>query len=430
VVDKGRSLRYGASSTLYHHDRSCPYQVDLPNPEPWELDPLADMSKRIVFILVLATLPLYAWPAYQRLVGVGRGPAMFVADLVSGETAQNAPFFDREFISPESVDGIVHVSSICELSQGTLAAAWYGGSREGAKDVAIFMATKVSNADCWSKPRVIVDRLSASRELSRYVKKVGNPILFSGPGNRLWLVYVTIAAGGWSGSSLNVKISDDGGITWSDSRRLTLSPFFNISELVRNRPVPMDNGGFAVPIYHECMGNFPEILWLQPGASITDIRFHKGRMAGGYAYIQPAVVALGPSVADAFYRCVTPERRVGAAVSHDAGLTWSQPAPLSLPNPNSALDAVLLSGQRILMAYNDSPVNRETLSLAVSHDRGARWRRIANIENEHGGEFSYPYMIRTQDDRIHLVYTWNRKRIRHAVFNEAWVEAQMTMETP
>jgi len=292
------------------------------------------------------------------------------------------------------------------------------------------MATKGPHAASWSKPRIIVDRVSASRELSRYVKKVGNPLLFSGPGNRLWLVYVTVAAGGWSGSSLNIKVSDDGGITWSDSRRLTLSPFFNISELVRNRPVPMSNGGFAVPIYHECLGNFPEILWLQPGVSTTDIHFHKSRMAGGHAYIQPSVVAFGPSAAGAFYRCVARERRVGAAESHDAGLTWSQPAPISLPNPNSALDALLFSGERILLVYNDSPVNRETLSLAVSHDQGIHWTRIATIENEPGKEFSYPYMIRAQDNRIHLVYTWDRKRIRHVVVNEAWIEAQIKGATP
>jgi len=34
-------------------------------------------------------------------------------------------------------------------------------------------------------------------------------------------------------------------------------------------------------------------------------------------------------------------------------------------------------------------------------------------------------MIRSQDGLIHLVYTWQRKRIKHVVFNEAWINAQM-----
>jgi len=320
---------------------------------------------------------------------------------------------------------MVHAGSICELSRGTLAAAWYGGTREGARDVAIFLSVKEPGDASWSRPQTVVDRTSASRELSRYVKKVGNPLLFAGQGDRLWLVYVTISVGGWSGSSLNIKESDDWGNTWSKSRRLTLSPFFNISELVRNRPLCMSSGGFAVPIYHECLGDFPEILWLQPGLNAPDIRYGKSRMAGGRSFIQPSIVALGPSLATAFYRCRSGEKAIGAAFTNDAGQTWSEPETLSLPNPDAALDALLLSNRRILMVFNDSPLNRENLSLAISLDRGRHWTRIATLESAPGREFSYPYMIRTEDGRIHLVYTWERKRIQHVVFNEAWIDTQM-----
>jgi predicted neuraminidase len=384
------------------------------------------MNRRLVIILLLTTLGLYAWPAYQRLCATGHGPGTFVAGPVPTSITPDAPFIHREFISPDHGNKMVHVGSICELSQGRLAAAWYGGTREGARDVAVFLSVKApGEASSWSRPAKVADGVSASRELSRYVKKVGNPLLFCGPGDRLWLVYVSIAVGGWSGSSLNVKWSDDAGTTWSRSQRLTLSPFFNISELVRNRPLCMSGGGFAVPIYHECLGYFPEILWLQPGVKGADIHFTKYRMTGGKSFIQPSVVALGPSVATAFYRCLSHEKAIGAAVTNDAGLTWSQPETLTLPNPDASLDALLLSDQRILLAFNDSPANRETLRLAVSHDQGRHWTRIATLDSASGGEFSYPYMIRTQDSRIHLIYTWDRKQMAHVVFNEAWIEAQM-----
>lgn len=377
-------------------------------------------------MLFLATLGLYAWPAYQGFSPGIRDPGTFVAGPMKPAITPDEPFIHREFINPDSGTDTVHVGSICELSQGRLAAAWYGGTREGARDVSIFFSAKgPGDPVSWSRPEKVLDRVSASKELCRYVKKVGNPLLFSGPGERLWLVYVTIAVGGWSGSSLNVTWSDDSGATWSKSRRLTLSPFFNISELVRNRPLPLSSGGFAVPIYHECLGYFPEILWLQPGLKGTDIHFKKSRMTGGQSFMQPSVVAFGPSEAIAFYRSRSHEKTIGAAVTTDAGATWSEPEPLSLPNPDAGLDALLLSDQRILLAFNDSPVNRETLSLAVSHDRGVHWTRIAILESAPGSEFSYPYMIRTQDGRIHLVYTWDRKRIRHLVFNEAWIEAQI-----
>jgi predicted neuraminidase len=321
---------------------------------------------------------------------------------------------------------MVHVGSICELPDGRLAAAWYGGTREGARNVSIFFAVKAHGTSAsWSKPKQIVDRISASRELYRYVKKVGNPVIFNRPGNGLWLVYVSIAAGGWSGSSLNVKRSDDAGTTWCNSQRLTLSPFFNISELVRNRPLPMNSGGIALPIYHECLGDFPEILWLQPGPKDRTIAFRKSRMTGGRSFIQPSIVAYGPSLGTAFYRCRSDKKAIGVAVTKDAGASWSDPQTLTLPNPDSAVDAVVLSDRRILLAFNDSAKNRENLRLAISVDRGVHWTKIATIESTPGEEFSYPYMIRTQDGRIHLVYTWHRKRIKHVTFNEAWIGIQM-----
>lgn len=75
-------------------------------------------------------------------------------------------------------------------------------------------------------PRSVVTRETAQRELGRYVKKVGNALVFSDDGQRVNLLYVSIALGGWSGSSLNLKTSADGGQTWGLSQRLQLSPFF------------------------------------------------------------------------------------------------------------------------------------------------------------------------------------------------------------
>ena len=111
------------------------------------------------------------------------------------------------------------------------ALAWYG-----ARDVAIYFATQERGQFGWSKPRAILTPGQAARELGRGIRKVGNPVVFSDPAGKLWLLYVTVTLGGWSGSSLNLTTSADGGLFWERSRRLTLSPFFNVSELVRNRP--------------------------------------------------------------------------------------------------------------------------------------------------------------------------------------------------
>lgn len=383
------------------------------------------MSKRLVITLFPVTLVLYAWPMLIWLYSTGPVPDRFVihAPAVPSEGAH--PVMREEFINPDPGREMVHVGSICELPDGRLLAAWYGGTREGARDVAIFTSVRSHGSPpLWSRPTRVVDRVSASRELCRYVKKVGNPVVFTDRGDRIWLIYVTISAGGWSGSSLNSKVSEDGGTTWGPSRRLTLSPFFNISELVRNRPLSLQNGGFALPMYHECLGKLPEILWIRPTGKDAPFLYKKSRMAGGRAFIQPSVVAYAPSKAISFYRSCSNVKSVGLAFTEDTGITWSKPRTLSLSNPDSAVDGVLLSDHRILLAFNDSRENRENLRLAISNYRGLKWKRIATLENSQGHEYSYPYMIRTRDGLIHLIYTWRRKRIKHLVFNEAWINAQ------
>ena len=383
------------------------------------------MSRRLTKILIPVALILYLWPLFQAFSS--RHKAFFAlpdrAPKVSMENS--SPFMRAGFIAPDMEGTRVHAGSICKLPDGRLAAVWYGGSREGAKDVGIFLAMrKPDTGASWSKPRLLVDRAMASRELDRHIKKVGNAVLFAGPDRRVHLIYVTVTLGGWSGSSLNVKVSEDGGDTWSRSRRLTLSPFFNISELVRNKPVFMTDGRMAVPIYHECMGHFPELLWLDPTEGNHKASYRKTRMAGGNTFLQPSVVPRTPLDATAFYRCRSEKRAMGTANTKDAGASWSEPRFLALPNPDAGLDVVGLSDGSMLMAFNDTPVGRENLKLALSHDGGKTWRRIATLENSPGREFSYPYMISTPTGQIHLVYTWNRKRIKHLTFNEAWVHGQ------
>jgi predicted neuraminidase len=330
----------------------------------------------------------------------------------------------QEFISGDPGDGMLHVASICEMADGRLAACWYGGTREGARDTAIYLAVRdPGRLSSWSAPRVVVDRGSASRELRRYVKKLGNPMIYADSRSRLWLIYVTIAVGGWSGSSLNVKVSDDGGDHWTPSSRLTLSPLLNVSELVRNNPLQMSNGSLAVPIYHEFLGKFPEILWIK--AEAGGFSHRKTRIAGGRSFIQPSIIARAPRRAAAFFRSCSEEKAVGMATTRDAGTTWSEPRRLGLPNPDAAVNALPLSGGRILLAFNESTRGRWNMQLALSSDGGATWQRVARIEEDKGAEFSYPYMIRDSHGHIHLTYTWHRKRIRHVVFNEAWINSKL-----
>ena len=58
------------------------------------------------------------------------------------------------------------------------------------------------------------------------------------------------------------------------------------------------------------------------------------------------------------------------------------------------------------------------LNVALSED-GRAWQAALVLENTPGAEFSYPAVIQTADGRVHITYTWQRRRIRHVVIEPA-----------
>ena len=385
-------------------------------------------QRRVWIALALA---LHLAPALHDGWHSGGSPRAEFAmrNAVPLQRAVEPPICREEFVIPQGTTPFAHVSSLCELGDGKLAVVWCGGSREGARDVAVWFATRgpLSNAP-WSSPRPIVTRDSAAQETFRFVRKIGNALLVAGQAGRLNLVYVTVGVGGWSGSSLNLKQSVDGGDTWSPSQRLGLSPLFNVSELVKNNAQPLTDGGWAVPIYHEAFGKFPELLWLHSGPG--RVAAVKSRPFGGRNAFQPALVALDPQRALLLCRAAGSVPEIFITRTSDAGRHWTAPQPSGLPNPDSGLDAVRLSDGRLLLAFNDSTTNRENLRLALSSDEGVSWRRARTLAEEPGAEFSYPFVLRTSDGLVHVTYTWKRRNITHVTFNLAWLDSQADGKHP
>ena len=388
---------------------------------------MEDLTRRSA--LAAAAAALWAWPRTDR----GPLPAAGARFLLAPPPpADERPFFASGFIDHDPPLPYVHCPSICELPAGGMACVWYAGSREAVRDVSLYLSESplaespllepASSAPAWGSPRLVIDRDRAVADLDRFVDKVGNAVLFPDATGRLWLVYVTIGVGGWSGSSLNACSSTDGGKTFSASRRLALSPFFNVSELVRAAPVLLDSGEIALPVYHECIGKFPEVVWLRPEGDKLLAR--KSRMAGGRSLLQPAVVPIGGTEAVAFLRDHGPARRLVEQRSSDCGRSWSAPKPTPLANPDASVAAIRLSTGALLVALNHSAANRENLSLAIHDPRSDEWRIIAALDREAGQKFAYPYMVQDRRGLVHLVYTWKMKRIRHVAMNETWIFAQ------
>ncbi len=242
-------------------------------------------------------------------------------------------------------------------------AAWYGGSREGAKDVAIYQSRFEGGA--WSPAVRVATARQTQADVHRYVRKLGNPVLCRDARGRLHLFYVSVSVGGWGGSALNHMASADEGATWSRARRIVGSPFLNISTLVKGAPLLLEDGSLLLPAYHEFLGKFPELLRIGPDGEVLG----RYRIAFGRRAIQPSVVPVDRKRALAYMRHTGPgPRRVMLSETRDGGVHWSALEPLALPNPDAAVSALRLPDGTFLLAYNPSESDRRTLSLAVSAD--------------------------------------------------------------
>ncbi len=327
---------------------------------------------------------------------------------------------------PDTGNPSVHAASMIALRDGTVRAFWFAGSREGAADVSIYSSVYDENSANWSTPKVVIDRISAQQGLSRYIAKLGNPVPSRLADGRLQLFFVTVSIGGWAGSSISAVTSEDEGVTWSSPQRLISSPLLNLSTLVKSPSLAFTDGLLGLPAYHEWIGRFGEFLRIEAGRVID-----KRRMSSGRGAIQPLVFVNDAQDASAYFRQT---RSAGLLkqipVSHtlNAGQTWQPSQDLAIANPNSAVTGLILqSGARILV-LNNIENGRYRLVLLMSDPKVGQWQTVEVLEDDEAlpesqrKEFSYPYLITVSGDDAHLVYTWDRKKIRHRYFSSAWLK--------
>lgn len=94
-----------------------------------------------------------------------------------------------------------------------------------------------------------------------------------------------------------------------------------------------------------------------------------------------------------FFRTAT--GKIYRSESDDGGSSWTSAAPIELPNPNSKINAIVLSDGQTAIAYNSHDRQyglkqmRVNLTVAVSPDRGKNWAVLAQIEEVPGSRAYY-----------------------------------------
>ena len=336
-----------------------------------------------------------------RLLG-GFAVSVLVATMCLESACAEAP---GEFVADPAPTRSSHASTLVELKDGSLLAAWFGGSDEGARDVAIWGARRSDGR--WQKAFV----LAREPNIATY-----NPVLFHSADGVLWLYYkFGPNPAEWSAAR---RFSRDEGNTWSDVEYLPaglLGP-------IRAKPLVMADGtivaGSSVESYRTWAAWIERSTdggksWTKYGpipgpGPVHGISNDEGR----HGIIQPTIVALDNEGRHLrlFARATKDIGHICSADSMDGGVTWGPASATELPNPNSGIDAVRLADGRFVMIYNDSSLLRTPLVLAVSKD-AVHFQKFLTIENA-PGEFSYPALIQARSGALLMTYTWDRKRIR------------------
>jgi predicted neuraminidase len=335
---------------------------------------------------------------------IGTAVALIAVCWTSSAALPGAPrLVKSEFVFESARFQSAHASTILATSAG-LVAAWFGGTREGAPDVGIWLSHETEGV--WDAPSEVAN--GSQSDGRRF--PCWNPVLFQPRGGPVLLFYkVGPSPREWWGM---VRSSSDSGRTWSDARRLPdgiLGP-------IKNKPVQLGDGTIVSGSSTESSDS--PSLWRVHFERSTDggqtwTRIDPARGTSDINAIQPSILLHPRGVLQAIGR--TRSGRIFETWSHDSGLTWGALALTELPNPNSGIDAVTLQDGRQLVVYNHTVQGRTPLNVAISSD-GKTWQPLLVLEQE-PGEYSYPAVIQTGDGLVHVTYTWKRQRIKHAVIS-------------
>lgn len=299
-----------------------------------------------------------------------------------------------------------HASTLVALPDGSLAAAWFSGAKEGADDVVIRFTRQAAVGGAWSHPVTIADH---------HGTPCWNPVLFVGPEGSLTLFYkVAKHIPDWTGW---FRTSRDGGHTWSEAQPLPagfLGP-------IRCHALPRPDGAVLFGSSTEAgTGQRPWRVHFERCAPASDFRAASAWTRSTPADDTPALNAIQPSLLDhgqgrlvAYAR--TREGVVARTESSDDGRTWSplRPATPRQANPNSGLEALLLPDGREALVLNPGQ-DRRRLEVVVRTADNLRWERLLRIDETAQGEVSYPSAFVSSLDGqpvLHVSYTRRRREI-------------------
>lgn len=373
------------------------------------------------------------------------------------------PYFATNYIPESTVQ--VHASNLLQFPNGDLLCAWFGGSQEGLSDICTHFSRLPKGARVWTTPQKISDDQNRSEQ---------NPVLFLNPATKdLWVLYTAQPAGNQDKAVVRYRISKDEGQTWTEAKNL----FEDEGLFIRQPITVLKNGTWVLPAWY-CRTP-PGYRWIG-NDDISVIKYtsdngstwQEKEVPHSTGAVHMNIKPLSDGSYIAFYRSRWADN-VYTSRSAD-GMTWSEPAPTSLPNPNSGICFDVLSDERLIIVYNDSNfesglakreglydditpeddkranqpkqtkeaiwgVPRKTLTVGISNDLGKSWKTKVlqegdgfcltnNSRTRENRELSYPSIWVDREgeggkEMVNVAFTFWRQRIKFCRFEVDWVDA-------
>jgi len=315
----------------------------------------------------------------------------------------------NSFVTAEPVTPSCHAATLVETKPNEILASWFGGKYEGAKDVGIYVASYKDKK--WSKPENLIKPLIKGQD----TLPCWNPVLFKSESKKLYLFYkVGKNPREWFGAMIS---SNDDGKTWSNPEYLPdgiLGP-------IKNKPIEITSGLILCGSSTESIQNN---LWRSHVETFEEAtgKWSKINIEDNQNFdiIQPTFLVHSKKNIQMLFR--SKHNKIISSWSHDSGQNWTKTDSINVVNSNSGIDALTVSNKSFLLVNNPLKMGkdwfngRNVLDVEYSND-GINWQKLFDLENQKEGEFSYPAIIQTSDKKVHILYTYNRKLIKHTVFD-------------
>ncbi len=329
-----------------------------------------------------------------------------------------------------------HAANLLQLRNGDVLCVWFSGTWEGDSNVGIVTSRLPKGSSQWTATRLIDRHEGESYQ---------NPMIFEAADGTVHLFHTTQAAGvGEADAHVLHATSSDHGVTWTAPHLLFNKP----GSFTRDPIVVLPDGAWLLPLTYVTSAGIGK--GAETNYSSTEIS-HDGGMhwtecliPGSQGKVQPTVAVLAPGRLVAFFRSRAADR-IYRSESSD-GCKWSEPVKTDLPNNNASIQVFRLHDGGLMMAFNNSFVDRSglrptgglrrPLSVALSEDGGKSWKHVRDLETGRPGygqaerdaktpgreEYSYPTIIERADGSIMVAYTFRRQTIKVVRFTEDWIK--------